>query len=149
MAARRRIRPGWIAVGLVLIAFGCLAIFSIGLPILVAGALVLVAGLTDAHRERPDAFWPLAAGMGALFVGYVLVAPLSCTSRAEAVVDGQPVGDQPVGATACTNLLGIDYSGGPGYDPPLWPAGAAAAGSAFVAGAASRRLMAGRQKGAG
>lgn len=152
MTTESRRRPSSIVAGLLLMGFGFLAILSIGLPILVVGVFVLVAGLTGAHRERPGTFWSLAAGIGAFFAGYVLVAPLSCSSRG-VVVDpdqaatGEAVTGDTVGATTCTNLLGIDYSGGPDYRPPLWPAGTAAAGSAAVVGIVTRRVVVERHEG--
>ncbi|MPZ89949.1 MAG: hypothetical protein GEU81_18255 [Nitriliruptorales bacterium] len=136
MAAQHRFRPGYVAAGIVLMVFGFISIFTIGVPILVAGVIVLVAGLTDAHRRRPRVFWPVVAAIAALFVGYVLVAPLSCTSQAVVRESGEDVG-----ATSCTNLVGIDYSGGLGYNPPLWPAVAVGGGGAALAGAATRRSM--------
>jgi hypothetical protein len=132
-----RTRPVVVVVGLVLVGFGVLAIFSVGLPILVAGVFVLVAGVSDAPRRRPRAFWSSAAGLAGLFTGYVLVTPASCTSGAVARDNGRSV----PAATHCSNVLGIDYSGGAGYNPPLWPALLVGGGVGTGAAAVVRRRM--------
>ena len=116
-----------IVVGLIL--FGMLAIFSIGAPFLLRGVMLAVL---SPWRTRRGA---LATGMAVilgLVVGYVLVAPLSCTGteRVTAVV-GEA---QAEGTTTCSNLLGISYEGTGAYDPSLLPALLAGIALAAVAG---------------
>lgn len=139
-------RLSYWALAVLLIAFGVLAILSIGLPFLATGlALVALAPL----RDRPGVFWPWLAGVVALFVGYVLVAPLACSARESATAAGSDRPDAAeVGAdgVTCMNLAGIDYTGGPGYDPPLWPAAIAGVITALGAGAATRIAVAGRAR---
>ncbi len=137
MVSAHPVRPAYVTAGVVLVGLGVLAIFTIGLPVLVAGLILLVDGFTNAHRRWPRVFWPIVVGIAVLFVGYVLVAPLSCTSEAVARESGHAVG-----ATSCTNLVGIDYSGGPGYNPPLWPALLAGVAGGAIAGAVTRLSLA-------
>lgn len=133
--------------GALVAGFGYLAIFTIGLPIVVMGLLILVAGLTDAHRQHPTTFWPVTVGLAAFFAGAIIIAPLSCTSRAVAIEDaeapaaGDPSSRASMGTTECTNLVGIDYTGGPDYNPPLWPALLAGAASGVLLGTVTRCLM--------
>jgi hypothetical protein len=46
-----------------------------------------------------------------------------------------------VGRTTCTNVLGIDYSGGGGYQPTLVPALVVALIAAGVVGLVTRRAL--------
>jgi hypothetical protein len=105
------------AIVVALILFGWLAIFSIGAPFLLLGITLAVL---FPWRTRRGA---LATGMAVilgLVVGYVIVAPLSCTGTATAVsVLG---GAQSEGSTTCNNLLGITYQGSGIYNPSLLPA---------------------------
>lgn len=94
-----------------LVAFGYLALFSIGAPFLLTG--LALAALWPARR-RPQTFWPVLIGVQAFVVGYVLVTPLWCRG------EESPAGN--AGSTECFNLIGIDYSGSASYNPPLWPA---------------------------
>lgn len=136
MIERSRVRPLGVALGIVLVLLGFLAIFSVGFPILLAGLFVLLAATTGAHRRHPQVYWPLVAATSLFFVGYVLVAPLTCTSRAT-VVDGV----EEVGGTSCTNVVGIEYGGGQDYAPPLWPAAIVGITAGALAGALTRRLI--------
>jgi hypothetical protein len=54
-----------------------------------------------------------------LSAGYVLLAPLGCTTSSPL---SHPYGFTPTGHTVCTNLLSIDYSGSGNYQPSLIPA---------------------------
>lgn len=114
------VRGAWaypaLAVGLVL--FGIVGLFSIGAPFLITGLAMLVC---FPWRRRPDILWPTLAGVWGLTLGYILVAPLSCTGTATATTN--PTGTVTVGmaTTTCNGLL-LDYSGGPSYNPPLLPA---------------------------
>ena len=116
----------WVAaVGLVI--FGFVTMFSIGRPFFLIGVALLVLGPLRSHRA---AFWPPLAAVIAWNVGYLAVAPWSCTAT-------QTVGAAPGGTgesfTRCTSLTGIDYSGPGVYNPPLEPANQAALASASIA----------------
>ena len=111
---------GWayvaLAVGLVL--FGFVGLFSIGAPFLLTGLAMLVC---FPWRRRPDILWPTLSGVWGLTLGYILVAPLSCTSSNAATATPTGSVSSTMGTTTCSGLL-LDYSGGPSYNPPLLPA---------------------------
>jgi hypothetical protein len=133
----RRNRVGTAAywgVAVVLVGFGSLALFSIGAPFLLTGIAMMVV---SPWRSRREVLWPALVGVWAFLLGYVLVAPLVCTSTATAVTAGSPV---PETHTTCTNILGIDYSGTGTYDPSLIPALVAATATG-VAGALATRFL--------
>jgi len=96
----------------VLVVVGFLAIFSIGAPLLLTGVAMLVVGR---WRHRPAVVWPVLVGVWSFVVGYVLVAPLGC-STTSATLPGE------AGRTTCSNVVGIDYSGTGVYNPSLYPA---------------------------
>ncbi len=107
----------WV-LAVLLIGFGGLAAFSVGVPFLAVGvALVALAPL----RERTAVFWPALSAVIAFFAGYVLVAPLTCTAQAIMREGAAGSRSAAVGRTTCKNLIGIDYSGTGTYNPPLWP----------------------------
>jgi hypothetical protein len=125
----------YFAIAITLCALGFVAIFSIGAPFFLTGIAMLVA---SPWRGRREIVVPTVAAPWAFTLTYVLLAPLSCTGT-----------DHPGGGagsfTECSNVLGIDYSGGGAYDPPLLPAllvGLVAAGIIF---AVLRRLLARRR----
>lgn len=118
----------WITAA-VLITIGVLGILSIGLPMVVAGVVMVVAGITDWPRRRPGIFWPVVAAIAAFFGGYLLVAPATC--QATVAADERPV-------TYCSNPVGLTYRGDDTYEPPLWPGLAAGAVAAAGAAAATR-----------
>lgn len=129
----------WVLVA-VLLVVGVVGIFSIGLPFLLTG--LVLAALAPMRRD-PAAFWPPLAGTLAFILGYILTAPLGCTtsesgpSARELVLRkaaGTPSAEVAIDETVCTNLLGLDYSGSGSYDPPLLPALFA---GMFIGGAAS------------
>jgi len=138
MGELQRNRGGWSptatswywVVTLALLVFGLVGIFSVGAPFLLVGLALLVLA---PWREQPLVLWPGIAAVSGFVVVFVLVAPLGCTKSIS--LRGVP-GDQSVstGRTECGNALGIDYSGGPNYEPgytaPLagGTAGALAAG---------------------
>ncbi|HEX9313542.1 MAG TPA: hypothetical protein VGA30_12070, partial [Actinomycetota bacterium] len=95
-------------------------------------------------RNRPQVLWPALVGVWAFVLGYLLVAPLGCTSTAVAVTAGSPVA---VSHTTCTSILGIDYSGTGTYDPSLLPALVVAA-AAGAAGALAARFLLRRRRAA-
>ncbi len=117
----------WVLVA-VLLVVGVLGIFSIGLPFLLTG--LVLAALAPMRRD-PASFWPPLVGTFAFFLGYILIAPLGCTTTdgqatarepALTKAGGAPSVDLAVETTVCTNVLGRDYSGSGSYHPPVWPA---------------------------
>jgi hypothetical protein len=85
-----------------LLAFGALAILSIGLPFIVVGLTLVVLA---PFRSRPRIFFPSLAAVLGLVVGFSLAIPLECV---EWFADG------PGGSTSggyCTNLLGARTEG--------------------------------------
>lgn len=94
-----------------LIAFGFIAMFSIGRPFLLVGLAMLVLGPL---RTRPIWFWPPLAAVIAYNVGWWAVAPLYCTAT-------ETVGGTS-GTTTCSSLIGIGYSGSGIYNPSFDPA---------------------------
>ena len=113
----------------VLVGFGLLAIFDVGLPFLLTGLTLAVLAPV---RHRPRSFWPWLVALWAFFIGYPLVAPLGCTRTS-----GIGLPDR----TICSSLLG-HYAGRGAYDPPLWPALAVASIFAVAGWALARRLLA-------
>ena len=112
----------WVA-SIGLIAFGVVAMFSIGRPFLLVGLAMLILGPL---RRRPVLFWPPLAAVIAYNVGYWAVAPLYCTATEAA---------GGTSTTACSSLIGIGYSGSGIYNPSLDPAnqaGLVLAAIAFV-----------------
>jgi hypothetical protein len=128
----------YLGVAIALVLFGYLALFSIGFPFLLTGLLMLAF---VAFRERVEVMVPAVLWPWVFTLGYVLVAPLGCTTSATPmVVNGVGAVE---GATRCTALI-FTYAGAAPYSPPIWPAllfGAAlATGVAlFVLGAIKRR----------
>jgi hypothetical protein len=97
---------------------GIVGLFSIGAPFLLTGLAMLVC---FPWRRRPDILWPALAGVWGLSLGYMLVAPLSCTSTITATPT--PTGSvSPTMTTPTCNGLPFDYSGGPSYNAPFLPA---------------------------
>jgi lysylphosphatidylglycerol synthetase-like protein (DUF2156 family) len=139
----RRNRVGTAAywgVAVLLVGFGFLGLFSIGAPFLLTGVAMIVV---SPWRTRREVLWPALVGVWAFVLGYVLVAPLVCTSTVMAVTAGSPVA---VSHTTCTNILGIDYSGTGIYNPSLVPA-ALAGVAAGAAGALATRFLLRRRRG--
>jgi hypothetical protein len=114
------------ALVVVLIAFGMLAIFSIGAPFLLLG---LMFAVLSPWRDRRGVIWTGFAVIFGFVLGYVLVAPLSCHSSTFLAVDGSVT----EATVRCTNLLGIRYEGTGNYNPSLLPA--FLAGSTLAVGA--------------
>ena len=120
-----------------LMLLGFVAIFSIGAPFLLTGAAMMVVG---PWRHRRHVLWSALAAVWSFVVTYVLVAPGVCTGTSLPAVRGITTTAQ-VGRTTCTNVLGIDYSGGGLYNPPLMPALFAGLVAAVVVGLALRRAL--------
>lgn len=122
----------WIAAAL-LVVFGFLTGFSIGAPFLLLGLVMILVGPV---RQRARIFWPVIVAVPAFTLGYVLVAPLTCTVGGGVGDPGTtsgPVTTSIPSTTTCTSVLGGPYAGSGIYNPPLEPAlriGLAAAGGA-------------------
>jgi hypothetical protein len=101
--------PRW-ALAIILGAVWLLAMAHFGVPALVLGLVLLAAWRA---RDKRTISWPVMTGVGAFLLIAVLVAPWSCTGIV--AISGS-------GHTECSNPLGIPYSGGGGYNAPLWPA---------------------------
>lgn len=121
----------------VLMLFGFVAIFSIGAPFLLTGAAMFVVGPV---RHRRQVLWPTLLAVWSFVVAYVLVAPLGCTGSSLPLVGTIDLAQQ-AGRTTCTNVLGIDYSGGGTYNPPLMPALIVGLSVAVVVGLVARRAL--------
>jgi hypothetical protein len=118
------------ALVLLLIGFGSLAIFSIGAPFLLLGLMLAVL---SPWRDRRGVLATGAAVILGFVVGYVLVAPLSCTGTATAVVGGGP----SEGTTVCSSIFGIiRYEGSGVYNPSHFPGLLAGLALAAIAGVA-------------
>ena len=127
--------PGWgyWFAAIVLISFGTLTGFSIGIPFLCLGlALVLLAPF----RHRAPVFVPSIVALLGFFIGFILVTPLGCTvtDTVQVTSSGGATSVSPAGTT-CSNVVGIAYSGTGIYNPPLWPAALAGVATAGLAGA--------------
>jgi hypothetical protein len=126
----------WCA-AVVLLAFGAIAIFSIGAPLFLTGIAMMAVG---PRRHDPAVLWPVLLGVWSFVVGYVLVAPLGCTTASVPVVASAASSH-----TSCTNALGIEYSGVGVYNPPLLPALLAGLAIGTVVAFATRRALRARR----
>ena len=93
-----------------LIGFGFLGILSIGLPFLLLGIMLAIL----ARRRHLTGVG--VAGVAAIFgftLGYILIVPMNCTMTESS--------NHPGAHTVCSNILGINYSGGGIYNPSLLP----------------------------
>lgn len=125
----------WI-LSLGLLSFGVIGLASIGRPFAIIGLAMLILGRL---RKRPMLFWPPLAAVVAWNVGFLAIAPFSCTATATVGV-GTTGTDE--GMTVCTSLVGISYSGRGIYNPSLEPANQLAllmSALAFVVALASVR----------
>jgi hypothetical protein len=127
----------WLLV-ILLVGFGVLAIFSIGAPFLLIG---LTLALLWPFRSLRAVWLPVIVGEIALIVGYVLIAPLGCTTAVTS--------SDASAWTACDNLVGLDYSGAGTYSPSHVPAVVVAISAGLVTASAtglySRRRAARRR----
>ena len=124
----------WLGVG-ILFALGVLTIFSIGLYFwFIAVALVVLSPF----RSRPQIFLPgLALALGFL-IGYVLVAPWSCSQSFSQSV---ATGEETVSPVVCSSPIGIEYSGPEPFEPSRTPGLIAAGAAAVVAAAATSAVV--------
>ncbi len=113
----------WLLVA-VLIVFGTLTGFSIGLPFLLVG---LTLGVLWPARRVTTLFWPVLAGEFGLIVSFVLVEPGSCTTSSSSA--------STLAHTTCSNVIGLDYSWAGVHNPSYLPsllAGVGAGGAAAL-----------------
>ena len=103
----------YIAIAVILLVFGYLAVFSIGWPFALTGILMLAL---IGQRHRFNVLAPALAWPWVFTIGYLLVAPIGCTSTAV------PSGTETVeGWTRCDSLF-LTYAGPTPYRPPFLPA---------------------------
>ena len=123
---RRRRAPVWYkALVVVLIAFGFLALPSIGAPFLFTGIMLTFTGH---YLHRPAVFWPPFVALASFVVGYLLVALLRCNSSSST--------DSSTGTSVTSTCS----------NPNLRLALLAGLGAAVVAGAVSRLVLVRRQQ---
>ena len=111
----------WIT-SLAFIAFGVVAMFSIGRPFAMVGLAMLVLGPL---RRRPVLFWPPLAAVVAWNIAYMAIAPSTCTAT-QTIGAVNPSGGLGESTTVCTSLIGITYRGGGNFNPSLEPTNQAA-----------------------
>src|SRR4051794_33881727 len=103
----------YVAGAVVLVVLGGLSLFSIGAPLLLTGLAMLGC---YPWRDRRDVLWPSLAAVWAFIVGYLLVAPLGCTTSS-IPSDHALLAE---GYTRCNGVF-FDYAGGSSYNAPLLP----------------------------
>lgn len=115
----------WILALLVLL-FGLLTGFSIGVFVLPIGAALLLLGPL---RRRAKVYWPLLLAVVGFVVGYLLLTPLTCVATMPATPGAET-------DTVCTSILGPEYRTTGAAVPPnngaLLVGVAAAAGTGAV-----------------
>lgn len=128
-AAPKRTNLRYWAIVLVLVAFGFLTIFSVGLYFwFVALALILMSPF----RSRPRIFLPGIALFLGFLIGYMLIAPWGC---AQSFTSNPATGEETVSPIVCTSPIGIEYSGQEPFEPSRTPALIAGGTTAAVAAA--------------
>jgi hypothetical protein len=129
---RPRSSDYWIVV-VVLVSFGMVAIFSIGIPFLLLGLTLAVVG---PWRDRPTVLWPAIAAVVGFVVGALATLPWFCGSSVAPV----PPGSRHIAGTGnCSTVLGLFHYGTatPSYLPGL----AVAMGSAIIAAVVVHRVV--------
>lgn len=124
----------------VLLAFGMLAIFSIGLPFLLLGLSLAVAG---PWRHRPTVLWSVVAAWIGLVLGLLLVLPLTCSSSIRPVLVGASR-QSGTGRGSCSTALGLIHYGT--ASPSLIPALITGLVLAVLGGATAHRILAGQMR---
>lgn len=105
-----------------LMAFGFVAMFSVGRPFLLIGIGMLILGPL---RRRPVFFWPPFAAVIAWNVAFMAIAPSVCTAT-QTIGAANAGGGSGESTTVCSSLIGITYRGTGIYNPSLEPANQAA-----------------------
>lgn len=124
----------WLVVG-VLIAFGVLTIFSIGLYF---WFLAAVLAFLSPFRSRPQIFLPGLALFLGFLIAYVLVAPWGCS---QSFSQSATTGEETVSPVVCTSPIGMEYSGPEPFEPSRAPALITGAVTAAVAAGATWAVM--------
>ncbi len=124
---------------LALVLFGIAGLFSVGAPFLLTGLVMLIC---LPWRHDRAILLPALSAVWGLTLGYILVAPLGCSSSAISLGHGLVRG-----GTVCNGAL-FDYSGGGSYNPPLLPALLAGITLGFASAFAVRSLLRRRRIGA-
>ena len=101
----------------VLIIFGFAGLLSMGAPFLLTGIVMLVC---FPWRRRREVLWPAISGVWGLTLGYVLLAPIGCSTGGTS--ESLTIGFVSTAATTTCDGVFFDYSGGASYNPPLLPA---------------------------
>ena len=109
---------------LFLVGVGFISILSIGYFFLLMAITLIVL---SPFRSRPWVFWPGVVLVLGFVVGYVLVAPLGCTST-----NGSP--------WVCRSAVGVEYKGSP-QTPGLIGGGVVALAGATIAWVIARRQL--------
>jgi hypothetical protein len=115
-----------------LIPFGVVTGFSIGVPFLLLGLLLLVLSPV---QHRAAIFWPMVIAYLVSVASYILTAP-SCSSFSH---NGSPR------VTTCSSLLGIDQTGGDCVSPSLGSALLFGLTAGLLAGVGLRVVLTHRQ----
>ena len=120
----------------VLVVFGFITGFSIGIPFLFLGLTLIALGPV---RRKRVVFWPILVAVIGFWVGFILVTPLGCTTSSVRVVNGQYSNQEST--TRCSNILGIDYSGTGLYNPSQAPALRAGLATGALGGLATALVL--------
>jgi hypothetical protein len=124
----RGLEQYWLIV-LALVALGLLTIFSFGLYFwFIAVALTVLSPF----RSRPRVFRSGVTLFVGFLIGYVLIAPWSCS---QSFTSDLTTGEETVSPVICTSPSGIEYSGLEPFDPSRTPALIAGSVSGLVASA--------------
>ena len=138
----------YVVLATALILVGIVGMFSIGAPFFLTGLVMLIC--IPWRRDRAILLPALTAVWG-FTLGYILVAPLGCTSSSlERPERAHPLGMGVVaagralvrGGTVCNGVL-FDYSGGGSYSAPLLPALIAGLAAGLILAIVVRRLVTG------
>ena len=119
------------AVTILMIGFGVIAAWSIGLPFIMLG-LVLLAIFP--LWERPALYWAVVGLTVGILASYWLVTPAYCSIRADFRIEGAGPGDRS-SFRVCRSFVGIEYRGRDAART-WWPAALAAAGGGAIGGTA-------------
>lgn len=112
----------------VLVVFGVLSGFSIGIPFLLLGMTLICV---SPFRGRRVVFWPPIAAVLGLIAGFIVVAPFACVAETSGTSQG--IVEEHA---ECKSAVGITYPlsddlDGPSF-LPAWIAGGATAAAAAL-----------------
>jgi hypothetical protein len=132
--SRQKASPFYWLATIAVFLFGFLAIFSIGVPLLVLGLALIVL---SPYRGRPAIFWPPLVVVVLFFVAFILVAPLYCSQTFGPQFPGD-TNSGPIGQETCSRILLPDTSG---PDPSVWPSILIAAVAGTAGGVVARLVL--------